>query len=462
MTLAIIMTAVLLAIAIGVGRCMPWLGRLYIPASVIGGLLGLLMLQVLSLTSWSDQANALAAQWKSWPGPLIAVVFAGMLLQRPSSSAVDSLARAGRQGLMVWIIVLGQTTAGLMATWLIIGPIFGAPASFGMLIETGFAGGHGTAAAMGEVFAKPSTANPDLLILQSGLDLGIMMATLGLVYGILSGVFWVNVGVRKGWTRRSDRRLADQQKSRLPSGETVKPQPAEQASDSMDPLLMQAVWLVLAMTAGGCMQWAAGWAAGNFGGASSIVDSFPLFIYTLFGGWIVRKVLTLIGAANLIDSKWVGRISASAMDVLVVAAMASLSLSVLSGNLGGIMVLLLVAALWTSFCLVWLSKRILPHQHWFELGLINYGMSTGTTATGFVLLRLVDPDLESGAAEDYALAAPLSSPFIGGGMITIAMPVLVLQSVPLPAVVLVLVAIMGALVYWGIHTARGQQENADV
>ena len=59
-----------------------------------------------------------------------------------------------------------------------------------------------------------------------------------------------------------------------------------------------------------------------------------------------------------------------------------------------------------------------------ELGLINYGMSTGTTATGLLLLRMVDKDLESGAAEDYALAAPLSAPFIGGGLLTLMMPLL--------------------------------------
>ena len=58
-------------------------------------------------------------------------------------------------------------------------------------------------------------------------------------------------------------------------------------------------------------------------------------------------------------------------------------------------------------------------------------MSTGTTATGFVLLRLVDPELESGAAEDYALAAPISSPFVGGGMITIGLPLLVLEQFPI-------------------------------
>ncbi len=62
---------------------------------------------------------------------------------------------------------------------------------------------------------------------------------------------------------------------------------------------------------------------------------------------------------------------------------------------------------------------------------------------GFVLLRLVDPELESGAAEDYALAAPLSSPFVGGGMITVGLPLLVLEGIPvaLSAIGLILVVI---------------------
>jgi len=76
-------------------------------------------------------------------------------------------------------------------------------------------------------------------------------------------------------------------------------------------------------------------------------------------------------------------------------------------------------------------------------------MSTGTTATGFVLLRLVDPELESGAAEDYALAAPLSSPFIGGGMITVALPLLVLERLPLAATALGMCLIVAVLALVG-------------
>jgi ESS family glutamate:Na+ symporter len=76
-------------------------------------------------------------------------------------------------------------------------------------------------------------------------------------------------------------------------------------------------------------------------------------------------------------------------------------------------------------------------------------MSTGTTATGFMLLRIVDKDLDSGAAEDYALAAPLSAPFIGGGLLTLAMP-LILEGAGVAVPALILVIAMVALFFTGV------------
>jgi len=448
MTIAIVLTAVLLLVGLALRLTIPLFRWLYIPASVIAGFLGLLAVQ-LSANREHEVANlfnASAPDWQSWPGVLIAVVFAGMLLERRPASVGSSLRRAGREGLMVWIIVLGQTAVGLTATWLLIQPLYddGVPDAFGMLIETGFAGGHGTAAAMGEVFRNPHVG------LDGGLDLGVMMATIGLVYGILSGVVWVNIGVRRGWTDRSRIETGDQPATVNSLGRAVV------RGDVVDPLLVQAIWLAIAFGLGMVLQWCVNslvqWSfpppaatqsdpLGERTSIGSIVSGFPLFIYTLFGGLIVRRVLTAIGAADLIDSTCISRLSAAAMDVLVVAAIATLNLTAISRRAEGILILVLLAAIWTAICLVWLSRWILPQDHWFELGLINYGMSTGTTATGFVLLRMIDPELDSGAAEDYALAAPLSSPFVGGGMVTIGLPLVVLGQIPLP-----LAAIMLSLV----------------
>ena len=81
-------------------------------------------------------------------------------------------------------------------------------------------------------------------------------------------------------------------------------------------------------------------------------------------------------------------------------------------------------------------------------------MSTGTTAQGMMLLRIVDQDLESGAAEYYAMAAPLSAPFIGGGIVTLTLPLILLQ-VETAAVIGVLVLLMVALYAVGRRIRRG-------
>ena len=57
--------------------------------------------------------------------------------------------------------------------------------------------------------------------------------------------------------------------------------------------------------------------------ASSVLD-FPLFIYTLFGGLIVRRTLERFGLGHAIDHETINRLTSTAMDILVVAAITSL------------------------------------------------------------------------------------------------------------------------------------------
>jgi ESS family glutamate:Na+ symporter len=309
---------------------------------------------------------------------------------------------------MVWIIVLGEITIGVTLAWLFIAGPYGVPLSFGQLIEAGFAGGHGTAAAMGEIY--------EALGFREGRDLGFFVATVGLIFGIVSGIVYVNIAVRRGWTRAGDVRLPvitglESRHEAIPSGV------AKTRSEVLDPLVFQ----VLIVSAA----YAVGLALYTF--VSSLIPfvaQFPLFIFTLMGGLIVRASMSTLGIADLIDGESVRRICGLAMELLIVSAIASLDLSAVLALFLPVSLLLLAAFVWVGLCLLVIGRRLLPRRYWFELGILNYGMSTGTTATGLMLLRVIDRDLESGAAEDYALAAPLSAPFIGGGMITFSLPVL--------------------------------------
>ena len=493
---AITLAGVLLLAGEMCRRRYPILQRFHLPGSILAGVVGWLLLNGMLRFDWlrfdwlqggeDFSVERLASLLRSWPGWLIALVFAGMLLPKYVGQASGGrVSRVGREGLMVWVIVLGQTLVGLTVTWLIIQPLYSVPDSFGMLIETGFAGGHGTAAAMGQVLIHPA------INLTGATDLGILVATVGLLYGLVSGVFWVNLGVRKGWL--SAKGVATQ--SSL-SGDLATE--ADESNGALGNLLFAGLLLVMASAIGwllheGAIQVGA-WsdslvqrvdvesgdtsgiadsklilspAASIEGGASrvmqdagqaelderlgwsAVIGSFPLFIFTLFGGMLLRQLLIGVGIDARIDREPIQRITRWAMDLLVFAAIATLNLKVVETFLGPLLILLFAGFVWTGFCLLFLSRRLLPSDHWFELGLINYGMSTGTTATGFVLLRLVDPKLQSGAAEDYALAAPLSSPFIGGGMLTIGLPLLILERVPIASVCLILFAAVSTCISIG-------------
>jgi len=461
----------LLLIGVVLRARITWLQKALIPASVAGGLLGLLIVQLArfvhdpAVSPESEPIGSRVIDWiatdcpaelSGWPGWLIAVVFAGLLLDRPARMDRGGWRRVMAEGTMVWVIILGQVALGLLATWLVIQPLFPEiPAGFGLLIETGWAGGHGTAAAMGEVFR-------DTVHWEQGGDLGMFMATVGLGWSVVSGIAWTNLAVRRGWTRVSIETLAAGQAGTL---EPVEDRPAIGRgvirSNVLDPLVFQVLILAMAFLVGVGVSWGIKsvgleLVAGLEGRVASetiaklqrSVGNLPLFLFTLLGGLAVRRGLDLAGWGHLVDGDSIRRLTAGAMEFLVVAAIASLKLDAVLALAGPLALLISLAVVWTAVCLLWIGRRVLPQDRWMELGLINYGMSTGTTATGLLLLRMVDKDLESGAAEDYALAAPLSAPLIGGGLLTLMMP-LVLEFVHLGIVAAVVSALVVGLVLFG-------------
>lgn len=95
-------------------------------------------------------------------------------------------------------------------------------------------------------------------------------------------------------------------------------------------------------------------------------------------------------------------------DFLVFFGTASLDVRVVMEFLGPIAVLSLFCILWTIFAL-WILGPIMFTKGWFERSIYIYGMMNGVIATGVTLLRVIDPNSESGTLEDYGIAyAPMS------------------------------------------------------
>ena len=447
MEIAFLVASGLLLIGLFLRARIKLLQQIYVPAAIIGGLIGLLVLQggyataQLGLTWIPEQVQVIVNQLRTWPGWLIAIVFAGLFLDKPGKSLMASLRGAARQGNMVWIICLGQLALGLISVWLIIQPFQlgrfdgGVPIYFGQLIEAGFVGGHGTSAALGEVYKQMGFTEAK--------DLAFFMATVGLIYSVVSGMFFVNLGVRRGWTRAGHVQipvvsgLEDRHQSESIGQSKVN-------ADVLDPLVFQVLILAAAYALGLALQRIVG----------LVYDGLPLFMFTLIGGWLVRDIMRHLDIADLIDPQTIRRLVAAAMEFLIVAAIASLNLALVAKAIVPLSILLIVAFAWTTVCLIYIGRRLLPSAYWFELGILNYGMSTGVTASGLMLLRIIDKDFESGAAEDYSLAAPLSSPFVGGGVVTVVVVPWMLQRLGVGPTALIALALTIGLYWIGLIIAN--------
>ena len=458
---AAVAAAALLAGGLLALRLIPALRRWAVPASVAGGLIGFALVQAalrLGPAPVAEAAGVVFEGLRPWPGPLLAVVFAAMLIAEPPAAEAKR-PRAARevtqQALMVWLIVLGQAAVGLAAVWAL-GRPDGVPAAFGQLIETGFSGGHGTAAAMGDLFAGP-------LDFPEGRDLGMLFATAGLLGGTLSGIALVNLGARRGWLSGS----IGPREGSAPDAPTPPPAPADLPATTAPAVLAQLALVGVAFGIGWAVQ--AGFLAGFEAALSAVagpeavartmgfVGNLPLFLFTLLGGLALRHLLRLTGLSGLADRAGLDLVAAVAIEFLIVAALATLRVEALWSHAAPVAVLLVLGFGWSLFCLLVLARRVLPAGHWFELGLVNYGMSTGTTAQGMMLLRMVDPAFRTPAARDYAAAAPFSAPFIGGGVVTLTLPLLLADdggAVPLGLAVAALWAVLLAL-YLAARRLRG-------
>ena len=72
------------------------------------------------------------------------------------------------------------------------------------------------------------------------------------------------------------------------------------------------------------------------------------------------------------------------------------------------------------------------------------GQSMGVTATGLLLLQMVDPENKTEALESFAYKQLFFEPIMGGGFFTAAAPILVFQLGAMP----VLILTGGVLIFW--------------
>ena len=409
------------------------LQRLYLLASVIGGLLGLLLLQTLPLP---EEATA---GWGKIPGQLINVVFACLFL----GSTLPPLSRvwksSSRQLAYGQIVAWGQYAVGCILLLALIKPIFGLPDVFAGIMPVGFEGGHGTAGGMGPVFSDLGV--PEMK------DYALASATGGIIGAIVVGMAMVNWAVRRGYVE--GRQMPSLEIEELDGIIPLENRPSAGKltvkSDVIGSLSLHLSFIGSAILLGWLMKTGLLKLAGFLPeDGARIFSSFPLFPLCMLGGVIVQMCADRFDPGEHMDADIVLRIQNCALDFLVVAAIATIRLDVVAKGWVPIVLVIAAGIAWNLFCLVFLARRAF-RDAWFERGIAEMGQSMGVTATGLLLLRTVDPDYETEAAEAFASKQLLHEPIMGGGLWTgSAIPLLALWgATPILAIAL------SVMVLWG-------------
>ena len=429
--------------------------RLFLPASVIGGVMALLLgPEVLGravaavdgpeVLDGGVLPDTVLEVWSQLPVLLISVVFAALFIGKRIPALREIWEVAGPQVALGQSIAWGQYVLGLLLALLVLGPVFGLPPVAGALIEIGFEGGHGTAAGLSSTFEEFDFAE--------GTDLALGLATIGLVAGVLLGTVIINWGVRTG------RIALDEQGDPVTAARTGTDDDLDDLDDregarqgqasttATDPLSIHLGYVAIAIAIGWLLLEAlealelATW--GGEDGLELLVH-LPLFPMAMLGGVILQLLLDRTDRAALVDRQLINRISGAALDLIIVAALGTLSLEAIGGNLGPFLVLAVAGIAWNVGAFLLLAPRIVP-EYAYERGLGDFGQSMGMTVTGLLLMRIADPPNRSGGLEAFGYKQLLFEPVVGGGLFTAASVPLIAQVGAVP----VLIATALLLVFW--------------
>ena len=452
---AFIVVGILLLIARFIKHKIRLFQTLYLPESIVAGAIALLLgsgaLGAIALGLGANPDSYIAGGlfpeemrtvWSQAPGVFINIVFAALFLGEHIPNPKDIWRKTAPQVAFGQTLAWGQYVLGILVTLLVLTPLFGINPIAGALIEIGFEGGHGTAGGMSDTLTE--------LGFTEGGDLALGLATVGIVSGIIFGTVLAHWGRSKGYIQSEPTSVTSgdaqfQETAPTESGRVVARRNQLMGNFLIDPLSLNFGFTGMAIAIGWVILQiftlieSVTWGRNDL----ELIGAIPLFPMALIGGIIIQVVMKRLDLDVLIIRRLQERIAGVALDLLVVTALASINLAVLGANIGVFLTLAVIGITWNVLAFMYLAPRILP-VYWFERGIGDMGQSMGVTATGILLIRMVDSDNRTGAFESFAYKQLFFEPIVGGGLFTAAAPTLIARF----GSVSILLLTAGLLAFW--------------
>lgn len=379
---------------------------LFIPASVIGGFIGLILgPEVLGrIFSFSLPVTWLK-EMALLPGILIVPVVAAVPLglEFKGSNGKGVVRDVGIMGGILFVVTFLQEIIGYFVNF-VCTKFFNIDLykSFGVELNAGFSGGHGTAGMIGRTLHE---MNMDYWALAQGI--ATTTATFGLIGGILLGIFLINRACRKGETsllkKPSDIPMelkrgyyTDTTKQASIGRETM-------LSSSIDVLAFHVAiifsvcgvsYIILALIKKYKVP---------------VLSSFSVWAFAMVIMILVWKAIKKLGLEWCVDTKVKSKITSMLTEFAVVSAVATLPLKAVFSYFIPIMAMMILGFIATWWCIKYFSYRYYKGNYAFERAVAMLGTCLGVFLTGLLLLRICDPEFSTPVLGDYSLGFSLTA-----------------------------------------------------
>lgn len=407
--------------------------KLFLPASVIGGFIGLILgPELLGSVLPVTFSEAYVDIWSLLPSILIVPIFAavplGLFMNAKKSNTVETVEldkngkKKAKVGLASSALICLFVFMGLSWLQSIIG--FGTNKIFSVLcpdmelyrvfgyeLSQGFVGGHGSA---GQVSSIYQTLGFDFW--ESAQGVTTATATIGLIGGMLLGIAFINAAARKGKTALLQKPAELSEDLRTGMRKNVDEQPS-MGRETTQNSTIEASTLHFAIILAAC---GIGYLVTKL--LSAAGSLLPVWIWAMAAMVGINALLRAFKLDWLIDPKIKAKITGTLSDFAIVAAIASVPLSLVAQYILPILVMCALGFVGTYLYTFKLNNWLLKDNCPFEHSIIEWGAGTGVMITGMMLLKICDPDYRTSALQDFSVGFSMIS------IISLALYVVIMQA----------------------------------
>jgi ESS family glutamate:Na+ symporter len=266
----------------------------------------------------------------------------------------------------------------------------------GILLPMGYGQGPGQANNVGTTYEAAGFIG--------GRSFGLSLAASGYLCACIIGVIALNVLSRKGKVKR----VASAEGMGSAVVESFEDENEIPVAESVDKFSIQVALVLLVYLATYLVTW------GITAALTAYLPGVAAMLNTLLWGFnfiigSALAILTRVIMKNLKSVKFMtrqyqnnyllSRISGFFFDAMIVAGIASIRFEDLTGLWLPFALMAVTGGIVTWYFLIWVCKRV--YKGYFYEGLLSmYGMMTGTISSGVLLLREIDPQFKTPAANN--------------------------------------------------------------